>query len=292
MSMHHNKTTILVEALPYIREFAGKIIVIKYGGAAMAAANLQEAVMQDIALMKFCGMYPIVVHGGGPEINSLCEKMGITPKFIDGLRVTDAATMELVQMTLVGKTNRNIVTRLNQHGVRAIGLSGQDGQLLHASKRLHQRIGSGETVDLGFVGDVDQVNITVLETLLHGNFVPVIAPIGVDTNGQSYNINADTAAGAIAAALRAEKLVFLTDVEGIRADKNDPNSLVSHITVDQAKDWILNGKLEGGMIPKLNACFAALQAGTQRVHIIDGRVQHSLLLEVFTDHGVGTMVMS
>lgn len=287
-----DKAAILVEALPYIRSFSGKTVVIKYGGAAMAAADLQTAIMQDVALMKFCGMNPIVVHGGGPEISTLSKSMGIEPKFIDGLRITDAATMNLVQMVLLGKTNRDIVMRLNQQGVRAMGISGQDAAWMQATKLNHRSLGTGEVIDLGFVGDITKIDASVIEKLIADDFIPVIAPIAVGADHQAYNINADVAAGAIAAALRAEKLVFLTDVEGIRQDKNNPQSVVSHLTVSEAKQAIQQGNCDGGMIPKLEACCAALLAGTNRVHIIDGRVPHSLLLEIFTDRGIGTMVVN
>lgn len=284
------KAAVLIEALPYIRSFAGKTVVIKYGGAAMTSKDLQNSVMQDISLMKYCGMKPVIVHGGGPEISAYAQKMGLQPQFIDGLRVTDAAMMEMVQMVLLGKTNREIVTHLNQQGVRAIGLSGQDSHLLLATKRLHRNIKTKEMIDLGYVGDVKAVNTEIIETLTAANYVPVIAPIGMSADGQAFNINADIVAGEIAAALAAEKLVFLTDVEGLYADKNDKQTLVNQITVTEAEQWIRSGKLEGGMIPKLQACIKALAAGTSRVHIIDGRVPHSMLLEIFTDTGVGTMV--
>lgn len=286
-----DKAAVLAEALPYIRQFSGKTVVIKYGGAAMAAADLKDAVMQDIALMKYVGMNPIVVHGGGPEVSAMSKQMGLESKFIDGLRVTDAATMAIAQMVLVGKTNREIVTHLVGQGIKAVGLSGHDGGLIRASKHLHISAKTGETVDLGFVGDVASIDVSVLTALSQAGFVPVIAPIGVGPGGQSYNINADTVAGAIAASLKAEKLVLLTDVEGVRADKDDPASLLSRITAQEVKSWMTQGKLEGGMIPKLECCLTALEAGVGRVHIIDGRVPHSLLLEVFTDKGVGTMVM-
>lgn len=286
-----DKAAVLAEALPYIRQFSGKTVVIKYGGAAMAAADLKDAVMQDIALMKYVGMNPIVVHGGGPEVSAMAKQMGLESKFIDGLRVTDADTMAIAQMVLVGKTNREIVTHLVAQGIKAVGLSGQDGGLIRATKHMHQSVKTGELVDLGFVGDVAAIDTEVLETLTRSGFVPVIAPIGLGPGGQPYNINADTVAGAIAAALKAEKLVLLTDVEGVRADKDDPNSLLTRITVQEVQSWMVNGKLEGGMIPKLECCLTALAGGVNRVHIIDGRVPHSLLLEVFTDKGVGTMVI-
>lgn len=286
-----DKAEVLAEALPYIREFAGKTVVIKYGGAAMAAADLKDAVMQDIALMKYVGMNPILVHGGGPELSAMCRRMGIPSNFVDGLRVTDAATMELAQMVLVGKTNREIVTHLCRQGVKAVGLSGQDAGLITATKHLHRSVRTGESVDLGYVGDVTAVDGEVLKALIDAGFVPVIAPIGLGPEGEAYNINADTVAGAIAAAVHAAKLVLLTDVEGVRADKDDPSSLLSRVTVEEIRAWMEQGKLEGGMIPKLQCCVTALEAGVERVHIIDGRIPHSLLLEIFTDEGVGTMVV-
>ncbi len=286
-----DKAAVLAEALPYIRQFSGKTVVIKYGGAAMAAADLKAAVMQDIALMKYVGMHPIVVHGGGPEVSEMARKMGIEPQFVDGLRVTDAATMAIAQMVLVGKTNREIVTHLCAQGVKAVGLSGQDAGLIRAVRHLHRSAETGEMVDLGYVGDVASVDTEVLTALTRAGFVPVIAPIGVGPGGQPYNINADTVAGAIAAAMQAEKLVLLTDVEGVRADKGDPSSVLSRVTAQEVQAWIARGKLEGGMIPKLQCCLTALEGGVNRVHIIDGRVPHSLLLEIFTDEGVGTMVI-
>lgn len=286
-----DKAAVLAEALPYIRRFSGKTVVIKYGGAAMAAADLKAAVMQDIALMKYVGMNPIVVHGGGPEVSAMAKQMGIESQFVDGLRVTDAATMQIAQMVLVGKTNREIVTHLGAQGVKAVGLSGQDAGLVKASKHLHRSLKTGDVVDLGYVGDVAAVDVDVLESLCTAGFVPVIAPVGLGPGGEPYNINADTVAGAVAAALHAEKLVLLTDVEGVRADKDDPASLMSRVTVQEVQSWMGAGRLEGGMIPKLECCVTALAGGVERVHIIDGRVRHSLLLEVFTDAGVGTMVI-
>jgi acetylglutamate kinase len=286
-----DKAAVLAEALPYIRRFSGKTVVIKYGGAAMAAADLKDAVMQDIALMKYVGMNPVVVHGGGPEVSGFSKKLGLESRFVDGLRVTDSAIMEVAQMVLVGKTNKEIVTHLGRHGIKAVGLSGHDGGLVRAVRHVHRSIKTGEAVDLGFVGDVAAIDVGVLESLAHAGFVPVIAPVGLGPDGESYNINADTVAGAIAASLKAEKLVLLTDVEGVRADKDDPASLLSRVTGDEVRGWMAQGKIEGGMIPKLECCLTALDAGVNRVHIIDGRVPHSLLLEVFTDKGSGTMVI-
>jgi len=286
-----DKASVLAEALPYIRHFWGKTVVIKYGGAAMAAADLKAAVMQDVALMKYVGMNPILVHGGGPEVSAMSKRMGLEATFVDGLRVTDEATMTVAQMVLVGKTNRDIVTHLGQQGVKAVGLSGQDAGLITATKHVHRSARTGELVDLGFVGDVKAVDVEVLHALTSAGFVPVIAPIGLGPDGEAYNINADTVAGAIAAAMKAAKLVLLTDVEGVRADKDDPSSLLSRVTLQEIRTWMAQGKIEGGMIPKLQSCITALEAGVERVHIIDGRVPHSLLLEIFTDEGVGTMVI-
>jgi len=285
-----DKAAVLVEALPYIRRFTGKTVVIKYGGAAMAAAGLKAAVMQDVAIMKFVGINPVVVHGGGPEISAMVKRAGKVPQFVDGLRVTDAETMEIAQMVLVGKTNREIVAALNAEGARAIGLSGQDGRLTTAVKRHHVKA-NGETVDLGFVGDVAKIDARILVDLTHAGYIPVVAPVGADERGQPYNINADTVAGELAAALGADKLVLLTDVEGVRADKNDPNSLVTELRRGTVEEWMRSNQLEGGMIPKVEACLRAIDGGVAQVHIIDGRVPHALLLEVFTDRGIGTMVL-
>lgn len=290
MQEYIDKAAVLVEALPYIRSFAGKTVVIKYGGAAMAAADLKDAVMQDIVLMKFVGMNPVVVHGGGPEVSALMKRMGKEPIFVDGLRVTDAETMEIAQMVLVGKLNAQVVSSLSTHGGKAVGLAGQDAGLIRATRRLHHRQ-DGQLVDLGYVGDVAGIDTGVIEALTGGGFIPVIAPIGIGPDGHPYNINADTVAGAVAASLRAEKLVLLTDVEGIRADRSDPNSLASKISGAEIGQWMQAGRLEGGMIPKVEACLTALEAGVRRVHIIDGRVPHALLLEIFTDQGIGTMVV-
>lgn len=285
-----DKAAVLVEALPYIRHFHGKTVVIKYGGAAMAAADLKAAVMQDVALMKYVGICPVVVHGGGPDISNYVKKMGKVPEFVDGLRVTDAETMEIAQMVLVGKTNREIVAALGAQGAPAVGLSGQDSHLVTAVKRHHIKH-NGEVVDLGFVGDVAQINPTVIHDLVAAGYVPVVAPIGCDEHGNSYNINADTVAGELAAALKADKLVLLTDVEGVRTDKDDPSSLMTELSSGQIKEWMQAGRLEGGMIPKVEACLTALNRGVGQVHIIDGRIPHALLLEVFTDKGIGTMVI-
>lgn len=291
MNQFIDKANVLVDALPYIRSFYGKTVVIKYGGAAMLDSALKNAVMMDIALMKFVGMNPVVVHGGGPEISSMMKRMGLVPEFVDGLRVTDAATMELAEMVLVGKTNKEIVAHLNSHGAKAVGLSGKDGALIRAKKRLHTIVTTGETRDLGFVGDVETIDPSVIEVLTRFDYVPVVAPIGYGEDGQSYNINADSVAGELAVALEAHKLVLLTDVEGIMTDRHDKSTLISTLTAASARELIGRGKIEGGMIPKVEACLRAIEGGVSQAHIIDGRLPHALLLEVFTREGVGTMVV-
>ncbi|PKM76930.1 MAG: acetylglutamate kinase [Firmicutes bacterium HGW-Firmicutes-15] len=279
------KAEILVEALPYIKEFSGKRVVIKYGGAAMQDCGLKQKVMQDIVLMKYVGMHPIVVHGGGPDINDMLKRLDIKSSFIDGLRVTDQETMEIVEMVLGGKVNKEIVTGLNASGGKAIGISGKDGGLLEA-----QAI--DDTGKMGFVGEVCHVNPQIIETLIDNGYIPVIAPIGIDNEQQSYNINADLVAAALAVALKADKLVLLTDVPGLLQDPKDLESLISILKVSQVSDYVANGTISGGMIPKVKCCVEAVTGGVGRTHIIDGRVPHSILLEIFTDEGVGTMVIN
>lgn len=287
------KAEILIEAIPYIRKYFGKTFVIKYGGNAMVNEDLKRAVMQDIVLLKFLGVNPVLIHGGGPEITQMLKRVGKQSQFIQGLRVTDSETMEIVQMVLVGKLNKEIVAKLNLLGGKAVGLSGQDANLLVAKKTIptmpHDY--QGEVPDIGFVGEVTEINTEVLEELIASNYIPVISSIGVGEDGVSYNINADTAAGELAAALRAEKLVMLTDVEGIFEDYQDKSSLISALQVERAYQMINQGKIEGGMIPKVQACITALKAGVNRTHIIDGRQLHSMLLEILTDQGIGTMVV-
>ncbi|MCG0277160.1 MAG: acetylglutamate kinase [Thermanaeromonas sp.] len=278
------KTSILIEALPYIREFYGKTVVIKYGGHAMQSCELKKAVMQDVVLMHLVGMRPVLVHGGGPEITQMMERLGKKPEFVQGQRVTDAETMEIVEMVLVGKINKEIVAEINRLGGRAVGLCGKDGMLIEAEKQ------SGD-VELGFVGQVRKINPEIIQTLIAEGYIPVVAPVGVGPEGESYNINADYVAGELAAALKAHKLVLLTDVEGILADKNDPSSLLSSVEVSKVPELIQAGIISGGMIPKVECCVRALEGGVARTHIIDGRVPHSILLEIFTDKGVGTMVV-
>lgn len=282
------KANTLMEALPYIRRFSGKTIVIKYGGHAMADEALKESFALDVILLKSLGINPVVVHGGGPQINETLKRYGIVSEFVKGMRVTDAATMAVVEMVLTGQVNKEVVGYLNQHGGRAVGLSGKDGSLLLCEKLLQEvkrEDGTTERVDIGFVGDVVKVNQELIQTLEHGKFLPVIAPIGVGEQGESYNVNADLVAGRVAGALKAEKLILLTDVEGV---KDRDGRLLSSITRDDVPRLIDAGVITGGMIPKVNCCVDALAEGVKKAHIIDGRVQHAILLEIFTDVGVGT----
>ncbi|MBI3090894.1 MAG: acetylglutamate kinase [Candidatus Tectomicrobia bacterium] len=281
----------LVEALPYIQKFAGKRIVIKYGGHAMVDARLKESFAQDIVLMRYVGISPIVVHGGGPQIGETLAKMGKESHFIQGLRVTDHETLDIVEMVLGGKVNKEIVALLNRHGGRAVGLSGKDGQLILASKMNLTRAaadgGAPEIIDLGMVGSVRKVNPGIITVLDANGYIPVVAPIGVDAAGASYNINADTVASKIASALQAEKLLLLTDVPGILDAQQRIISSLRRAEIDQL---IADGTISGGMLPKVEACLSALDAGVAKTHIVDGRVEHAVLLEIFTDHGVGTEI--
>ena len=278
-----DKAHILAEALPYIREFSGKTVVIKYGGHAMENAELAELFATDVVLMRLVGMNPVVVHGGGPQITDLMRRLGKEPEFVDGRRVTDAETVDIVRMALVGKVNREIVAMVNRLGSYAVGMSGEDAGLIRVDQRDPR---------LGFVGDVRSIDPTMVSRLLREELIPVIATIGVDDAGQAYNINADTVAGAIAEALDAEKLVYLTDVAGVYDDWPDEASLISRLDVDGLEKLIADGKASEGMIPKLESCVAALRNGVRRAHILDGRLPHALLLEFFTREGVGTMVYS
>jgi len=277
------KASVLIEALPYIQRFAGKTVVIKYGGSAMSAAF--DDVILDIIWLKQIGIRPVVVHGGGKEITAMLDRLGIAARFVDGLRVTDEQTMEVVEMVLVGKINKRLVSAINSREGTAIGLSGVDANLIRAKKRQHP---SG---DLGQVGDVVRVDSKLLTTLLDGGFIPVVAPVGVDGGGVHYNVNADSAAGAIAGALKAEKLVLLTDVPGIMREGDHGREVVSRITASEIRHLIKVGQISGGMVPKVEACLTALAAGAKHVHIINGEESHALLLEVFTDQGIGTMVL-
>jgi acetylglutamate kinase len=278
----------LLEALPYIREFFGKTIVIKYGGSAMADESLREAFATDVVLLKYVGMNPVIVHGGGREISDYMQRLGLEVEFVHGLRVSDAQTVEVAKMVLVGKLNKDIVLRLNRRGQAAIGLCGDDGSLFQVRKRLLPD-GDGEPRDLGFVGAIERVDVDVLNHVAE-DYIPVVASVGADAEGQSYNVNADEAAGAVAAALAAYKVIFLTDVAGWLADPDDPGSLVSETDVDEIRRSIARGSIVGGMRPKLEACADAVERGVLSAHIVDGRVPHSLLLELFTDAGIGTKV--
>jgi len=296
MCINLEKANVLIEALPYIRRFHGKTIVIKYGGNAMINEELKKAVMNDVILMKLVGMNPVLVHGGGPEITQLLKRLDIKSSFVNGLRVTDAATMEVVEMVLVGKVNKEIVAQLNQLGGTAVGLSGKDGQMILARKKYavtSDHNGNEVEADIGAVGEVEKINTGIIETIMTTNgYIPVIAPIGAGVDGETYNINADYVAGEIAAALGAEKLILLTDVEGIFQDINDKSSIISILKTDEVDELIKKGIIAGGMIPKVQCCVKALEAGVKRTHIIDGRIPHSILLEIFTDEGIGTMVES
>ncbi|MDZ4828514.1 MAG: acetylglutamate kinase, partial [Actinomycetota bacterium] len=277
------KALILAEALPYIREFTGKTVVIKYGGHAMEKPELADLFATDVVLMRLVGMNPVVVHGGGPQITDLMRRLGKEPEFVDGRRVTDAETVDIVRMALVGKVNREVVASINRHGSYAVGLSGEDAGLIRVDQR---------DPKLGFVGDVREIDPTMIHRLVREELIPVIATIGVDDDGNAYNINADTVAGAIAESLGAEKLVYLTDVAGVYGDWPDESSLISRLDVDALLELVTSGKATEGMIPKLESCASALRNGVARAHILDGRLPHALLLEFFTREGVGTMVYS
>ena len=283
------KAEILLEALPYLRRFFGKTIVIKYGGHAMANDELKESFAQDVVLLKFVGMDPVIVHGGGPQIDKMLDRLGVASRFVRGMRVTDSSVMDVVEMVLVGKINKEIVGLVNRHGGRAVGLSGKDGELIVARKmHLPGAPKNSPEHDIGQVGEVVGVNPRVIESLDSADFIPVIAPIGVGMDGETYNINADLVAGKVAQALQAEKLILLTDVEGI---KDKAGQLVSTVTSDEALEMIANGVVSQGMIPKVECCVDALKGGVGKTHVIDGRVRHAVLLEIFTKEGVGTEVV-
>ena len=284
MQKYLDKAQVLIEALPYIQRFNRKIIVVKYGGSAMVDESLKRRVIEDVTLLKLCGFKPIIVHGGGKEISKWVGKVGKEAEFINGLRVTDAETMEIAEMVL-GRVNKSLVQLVESLGVRAIGISGKDGNLLQVEKKF------SDGQDIGFVGDVKKVNAEILYDLLEKDFLPIICPIGSDEHYASYNINADDAACAIARAVNAEKLAFLTDVEGVYRDFEDKSSLISEMTVKEAQDFVNSGSLGGGMLPKLNNCIDAIENGVSRVHILDGRIAHCLLLEIFTNRGIGTAIL-
>lgn len=278
------KAQVLIEALPYIQRFNRKIIVVKYGGSAMVDEKLKKQVIQDVTLLKLVGFKPIIVHGGGKEISRWVEKVGMEPEFVNGLRKTDEATMEIAEMVL-NKVNKSLVKLVEELGVRSVGISGKDGGLLKVKKKL-----SGGQ-DIGFVGEITEVDPKILHDLLEKDFLPIVCPIGMDENYQTYNINADDAACAIAIVVEAEKLAFLTDIEGVYKDPDDKSTLISELTVSEAKDLIGDGFIGGGMLPKLNNCIDAIENGVSRVHILDGRIAHCLLLEIFTNKGIGTAIL-
>ena len=281
------RAQILIEALPYIRRFHDAVVVIKYGGAAMVDDQLKAAVLQDVVLLRYVGMRPVVVHGGGPEVSGMMRRLGKEPEFVKGLRVTDAETMEVAEMVLGGRTNKHLVDGLQRAGGRAVGLSGKDDHMVLARKlETHD----GEAVDLGYVGDIVRIDTKLLNDLLDGGFIPVLCSIGVGEDGTSYNINADTLAGRLAAELQATKFIMLTDVRGILTDPSDDSTLVSRVVARQATEMIADGVIAGGMIPKVQACLEATNGGVDRVHIVDGRLPHALLMEIFTDRGIGTMI--
>lgn len=286
---------ILVEALPYIKSFHHKKILIKYGGHAMIDEGAMASTAKDTVLLKYVGMEPIVVHGGGPEISRGMDKLGKEPKFIEGLRVTDTETIEIIKMVLVGKINTNIVSQLCLHGVKGIGISGKDAQLIQSCKREPTKIKSQETgeekeIDLGLVGKIVKINNDILELLTENDYIPVISPIGINEKGLTLNLNADTVAGEIASSFDAEKLIILTDVPGVLRDPKNPDTLIKKIKIDEVEDLIEKGIISGGMIPKIETCVNAIKNGVSSAHIIDGRIKHSLLLEVFTKDGIGTMI--
>ncbi len=278
-----DRVQVLSEALPYLQAFAGRTLVVKYGGAAMKDDNLKEKVIRDIVLLSYVGMRPVVVHGGGPEINIWLEKLGIEPQFKNGLRVTDAQTMDVVEMVLVGRVNKELVSLINSAGGKAVGLCGQDGTLIQARP---------QGKDVGFVGEVQSIDIGLILTLVEKGYIPVISSVAADESGQAHNINADTVAGEIAAALGAEKLILLTDTAGILRDYHDPSTLIYRLDIQEARDLIAEGVVSGGMIPKVNCCVRSLAQGVRAAHIIDGRIPHSLLLEIFSDSGIGSMIVA
>lgn len=278
------RVQILSEALPYIQQFAGRTVVVKYGGAAMKDSNLKDKVIRDVVFLSCVGVRPVVVHGGGPEINSWLDKLGIEPQFKDGLRVTDAPTMDVVEMVLVGRVNKELVSLINQAGGLAVGLCGKDGNLIKA--RPEGRKG------IGFVGEVSSVDIKLVDSLVKSGYIPVVSSVSADESGQAYNINADTVAGEIAAALGAEKLILLTDTPGILQDYHDPSTLMAKLDIQQARELMVSGVVAGGMIPKVNCCVRSLAQGVRAAHIIDGRIPHALLLEIFTNKGIGSMIVA
>ena len=282
------KAKILTQALPFIKRYHGKTIVIKYGGSAMTDQKIKEQFIQDVVLMKFVGINPVVVHGGGPEINAMLEKIGKESKFVEGNRVTDLETVEIVEMILSGKVNKDLVSNINRHGGRAIGLSGKDDNMILVEKKFIEK--DGETIDIGYVGEIKEINTDIIDMLDFNNYIPVISTIGVDKEGQTYNINADYVAGEIAAKIKADRLIFLTDVDGIMQDHTNKETLISDITRKEVEILIENGTISGGMLPKVETCLHALKKGVENVIILNGKIEHSILLELFTEEGAGTLI--
>jgi len=278
------RAQVLIEALPYIRQFFGKTVVIKFGGRTMDQEEIKKGIVEDIVLMRYVGIKPVVVHGGGEAISRMMQKLDIKPKFVEGNRVTDQATMEIVEMVLAGKINKEIVALVNQYGGKAVGLEGKDGQLILAKRSAEKK--------LGLVGEVEKINPQLIEVLEKEGFIPVIAPVGTGSEGETLNINADVVAAEVAGALRAEKLIFLTDVEGIMQNPSDPETLISTLSLGEIEVMLKEGKIQKGMIPKVKACKKALEMGVRKVHIISGKIPRSLLLEIFTDRGIGTQILS
>ena len=293
MLMNDSQVQTLVEALPYLSKFKNKTIVVKYGGNAMLNDELKNKVLQDIVFLQCAGMRPVVVHGGGPEITRMLMQAGKKSEFVSGLRVTDAESVGIAEMALVGKINTDLVSRLNTLGGKAVGLNGKDATLIQAKKHLADVYENGEVnlVDIGYVGNVEKVNTELIEVLLNAGFIPVIAPTGVGAQGETYNINAASVAGEVAGALKGEKLLVLPDVRGIYSDYRDENSFISTLTFEKAQELIIRGKIDGGMIPKVRACITALSGGAKKTHIIDGRAEHTILMEILSDKGVGTEVV-
>ena len=282
------KAKILTQALPFIKRYHGKTIVIKYGGSAMTDQKIKEQFIQDVVLMKFVGINPVVVHGGGPEINAMLEKIGKESRFVEGNRVTDLETVEIVEMILSGKVNKDLVSNINRHGGRAIGLSGKDDNMILVEKKFIEK--DGETIDIGYVGEIKEINTDIIDMLDFNNYIPVISTIGVDKEGQTYNINADYVAGEIAGKIKADRLIFLTDVDGIMQDHTNKETLISDITRKEVEILIENGTISGGMLPKVETCLHGLKKGVENVIILNGKIEHSILLELFTEEGVGTLI--
>ncbi|MBO5289739.1 MAG: acetylglutamate kinase [Spirochaetales bacterium] len=290
------KADVLIESLPYIKTFHSKTFVIKYGGAAMVDNNLKQDIIKDFILLRYIGINVVVVHGGGPEITSFLQKIGKETTFVNGLRVTDKETMDAVQMSLVGKTNQDIVSMINHFGGKAVGLSGADSNIIQARKKMMETVLDPETkkeknIDLGFVGDIERIDSSLVNLLNQNGYIPVIAPIGVGIDGEHYNINADEVASEVAVSLKADKLIMVTDVDGIYENPSNPATKIESLTIHRAKQMIEKGEISGGMIPKVRACINGISNGVKRTHIVDGRQKHSILLEIFTDHGIGTMVV-